>query len=137
MIVVYWQTRCHIRTVLLPMSHREIRGLDGQRRHFVHQTRMTLTVMDAGNSRRDLNSCKLIMYKNSLVVFERTVGLFRGYSQGFVLVQCAGKSDRLFDLSHSFRTVHLSSGENHSCVKFVAEDFNRPKFVACLKMVKH
>src|SRR5262249_664179 len=56
------------------LSHREIRGLNGLRRHFVHQTRMAPTVMDAGNSRRGLNSCKLIFYKNSLVVCERTVG---------------------------------------------------------------
>src|SRR5262249_56415651 len=118
------------------LSHREIRGLNGLRRHFFHQTRMVPTVMDAGNSRRGLNSSKLIMDKNSLVVCERTVDPYC-VGVGFVLVQCAGKSDRLFDLSHSFRTVHLSSGENHSCVKFVAEDFNRPKFVACLKMVKH
>ena len=52
-------------------------------------------------------------------------------------MQCTGKSDRLFDLSNSFRAVHLSSSENHSCVKFVAEDFNRPRFVACFKMVKY
>ena len=52
-------------------------------------------------------------------------------------MQCAGKSDRLFDLSNSFRAVHLSSSENHSCVKFVAEDFNRPSVVARFKMVKY
>jgi hypothetical protein len=52
-------------------------------------------------------------------------------------VQCTGKSDRLFDLSNGFRAVHLSSSENHSCVKFVAEDFNRPSVVACFKMVKY
>ena len=52
-------------------------------------------------------------------------------------MQCAGKSDRLFDLSNSFRAIHLSSSENHSCVKFVAEDFNRPSVVARFKMVKY
>jgi hypothetical protein len=52
-------------------------------------------------------------------------------------VQCAGKSDRLFDLSNSFRAVHLSSRENHSCVIFFAEDFNRSKFVACFKIMNY
>ena len=52
-------------------------------------------------------------------------------------MQRAGKSDRLFDLSCGFRAVHLSSSENHSCVKFVAEDFNRPSVVACIKMVNY
>src|SRR5262249_15433378 len=38
---------------------------------------------------------------------------------------------------NSFGTVHLGSSENRSCVKFVASDFNRSKFVACFKMVKY
>src|SRR4030095_417775 len=50
---------------------------------------------------------------------------------------CAVMSHRLFDLSCGFRAVHLSSSENHSCVKFVAEDFNRPSVVARFKMVKY
>jgi hypothetical protein len=52
-------------------------------------------------------------------------------------VQCAGKSDRLFDLSGGFRAVHLSSSEDHPCVKFIAEDLNGSNFVACFKMVKY
>jgi hypothetical protein len=35
------------------------------------------------------------------------------------------------------RAKHLSSSENHSCMKFVAEDFNRLRHVACFKMVNH
>jgi hypothetical protein len=31
----------------------------------------------------------------------------------------------------------FSNGENHSCMEFVAEDFNRPKLFACFKMVNH
>jgi hypothetical protein len=34
-------------------------------------------------------------------------------------------------------TVHLSSSENHSCMKFLAEDFNGLRHVACFKMVNH
>src|SRR4030095_4453770 len=52
-------------------------------------------------------------------------------------MQCARKSDRLFDLSYGFRAVHLSSSENHSCMKFFAKDFNRSNVVACFKMVKY
>jgi hypothetical protein len=54
-----------------------------------------------------------------------------------VLVQCAGKSDGLFDLSYGLGAVHLSSSENHSCMKFIAEDLNGSNFVACFKMVKY
>jgi hypothetical protein len=52
-------------------------------------------------------------------------------------MQCARKSDRLFDLSYGFGAVHLSSSENHSCMKFIAEDLNGSNFVACFKMVKY
>jgi hypothetical protein len=43
----------------------------------------------------------------------------------------AREPDRL-DLGY-FGTVHLSSSENRSCMKFLAEGFNRPKIVACFK----
>src|SRR5262245_48759175 len=36
-----------------------------------------------------------------------------------------------------FRAVHLSSSENHSCMKFFTKDFNRSNVVACFKMVKY
>jgi methyl coenzyme M reductase subunit C len=52
-------------------------------------------------------------------------------------MQCAGKSDRFFDLSYGFRAVHLGSSENHSCMKFVAKDFNCPNVVTCFKTVKY
>ena len=54
-----------------------------------------------------------------------------------VLVQRARKFDRLFDLSCGFRAKHFSNGENHSCMKFLAKDFNHPKLVACFKMMNY
>jgi hypothetical protein len=54
-----------------------------------------------------------------------------------VLVQRAGKSDRLFDLSCGFRAKHFSNGENHSCMEFLAKDFNCPKLVASFKMMNY
>ena len=54
-----------------------------------------------------------------------------------VLVQRARKSDRLFDLGCGFRAKNLSNSENHSCMKFLAEDFNRPKLLVCFKMVNY
>src|SRR5215471_12017916 len=112
--------------------NREIRSLRGLGRHFFTKQEITVTVMDAGNSRRGLNSCKLIMDKNSLAVCERTLDPI-SLGVGFVLVQCTGKYDRLFNLSNRLRTVHLSSSENHSCMKFVAKDFDGPRFVASFK----
>jgi hypothetical protein len=42
-----------------------------------------------------------------------------------LLVQRARKSDGLFDLNCGFRANQLGNSEYHSCMKFLAEDFNR------------
>ena len=44
-------------------------------------------------------------------------------------VQRARNSDRLFDLSCGFRPNQLSNSQNHSCMKFLAEDFNSLKHI--------
>src|SRR5262245_20878277 len=44
-------------------------------------------------------------------------------------VQRARNSDRLFDLSCGFRATQLSNSQNHSCMKFLAEDFNSLKHI--------
>ena len=75
------------------------------------------------------------MYKNSLVILRGLSADFAGALR-IVLVQCAGKSNRLFDLSGGFRAVHLTSSQNHSCMKFIAENFNCSNFVVYFKMVK-
>jgi hypothetical protein len=62
------------------MFDREIRSVNGLRRHFFTKQEMTLVdsiVIDEGNSHRQLNFCKLIMDKLSRR-FQRPVGLFRG-----------------------------------------------------------
>jgi hypothetical protein len=41
-------------------------------------TLVDVVVMDEGNSHRQLNFCKLIMYKNSPVVFTRLSAYFAG-----------------------------------------------------------
>ena len=44
-------------------------------------------------------------------------------------VQSARNSDRLLDLSCGFRANQLSNSQNHSCMKFLAEDFNSLKHI--------
>ena len=44
------------------------------------------------------------MYKNSLVILRGLSAYFAG-ALGFVLVQCARKADRFFDLGGGFGTV--------------------------------
>src|SRR5262245_8601625 len=44
-------------------------------------------------------------------------------------VQRARNSDRLFDFSCGFRENQLSNSQNHSCMKFLAEDFNSLKHI--------
>jgi hypothetical protein len=55
---------------LSPILDGKSLAFNGLRRHFVTKQEMTLTIMDEGNSHRRLSFCKLIMYKNSLVVFK-------------------------------------------------------------------
>src|SRR5215813_4477906 len=60
---------------------------------------MTLIVMAVGNSRRGLNSCGLIMYKSLL----RELSAYFAGALRICLVQCAGKSVRLFNLRSRVR----------------------------------
>jgi hypothetical protein len=52
-------------------------------------------------------------------------------------VQNARNSDRLFDLSCGFRANQLSNSENHSCMKFLAENFNSLKHITCFSMMNY
>src|SRR5262249_13807279 len=56
--------------------NREIRSLRGLGRHFFTKQEITVTVIDAGNSQRGLNSCKPIRYKTSLVVPRELLAYF-------------------------------------------------------------
>jgi hypothetical protein len=78
-------------------------------------------------------------------------GLFADWSSGrqtfshprpsfrscYFLPQNARNSDRLFDLSCGFRANQLSNSENHSCMKFLAENFNSLKHITCFSMMNY
>src|SRR5262245_56563264 len=52
-------------------------------------------------------------------------------------VQHARNSDRLFDFSCGLRANQLSNTQNHSCMKFLAEDFNSLKHITCFSMMNY
>ena len=49
----------------------------------------------------------------------------------------AGREPGRMVSKQGFSANHLSNSENHSCMKFLAQDFNRPKLVVCFKIVNY